>query len=145
MTEFFLDTNILWWYFVANSKNHTQIKMYLDNLIKMPENSFIVNEIVILEIFHLLIKKVGVKGYNLAQKLIEGKFMFFRIEFDILNVRDLKQILNYLNSYGLKTSIGGRDSSIIYSMKLHSIPNIISNDKAFHQVKNIKFLNPLKS
>jgi predicted nucleic acid-binding protein len=145
MPEIFLDTNILWWYFVANSKNHSQIKKYIDDLIKIPENTFVVNEFVIIEIFHLLIKKVGEKGYNLAQKLIEGKYIFFKIEFDILRVKDLKQILSYLRSYGFKTSIGGRDSSIIYSMELHSISNIVSTDKAFHQVENIEFHNPLLS
>ena len=40
MVIFFLDTNILWWYFVKDSKNHLTIKNFLDKLILNTQNSF---------------------------------------------------------------------------------------------------------
>ncbi|TXT53234.1 MAG: hypothetical protein BAJALOKI2v1_1110012 [Promethearchaeota archaeon] len=49
MTIFFIDTNILWWYFVKNSKYHKSVKKFLDPLILDTENSFIVNEFVMIE------------------------------------------------------------------------------------------------
>ena len=48
MTIYFLDTNVLWWYLVKNSKNHPAIKKFLDKLILDTQNSFMVNDFVMI-------------------------------------------------------------------------------------------------
>ncbi|MCF2140677.1 MAG: PIN domain-containing protein [Candidatus Lokiarchaeota archaeon] len=145
ITDYFVDTNILWWYLVANSKNHKITKIYFDKLIKIPDNEFFINEFIIIELSHLLIKKVGEKGFNIAKNLLKSKFPFFKISFDIINQGDLENTLNFLYKYGLKTSIGGRDSTILHSMNLHNINNIITNDKAFYFIENIIVHNPFSN
>lgn len=144
MTIFFLDTNILWWYFVKNSKNHPQIKSYLDKLILDAQNSFIINEFVLIELFHLLIKKKGDEGYKLASLLLNERYPFIEFKYDLLQVSDLNSVLQILSAYGTTTSIGGRDSTIIYSMNRHEVKDIITNDKGFENVEFIKVHNPLK-
>ena len=144
MTTFFLDTNILWWYFVKNSKNHQQIKTYLDKLILDAQNSFIINEIVLIELFHLLIKKKGNEGYKLASLLVNERYPFIKFKYDLLHVSDLNSILQILFKYGPTTSIGGRDSTIIYSMNRHKVKALITNDRGFENVEFITVHNPLK-
>ena len=70
MPIFFVDTNILWWYTVKNSKHHLSVKEFLDPLIMDEQNSFIVNEFVMIELFHLLIKRMGRRGYEIADFLL---------------------------------------------------------------------------
>jgi predicted nucleic acid-binding protein len=144
MTTFFLDTNILWWYFVKNSKNHQQIKSYLDELILDAQNSFIINEFVLIELFHLLIKKKGNEGYKLASLLVNERYPFVEFKYDLLHVSDLNSILQILFKYGPTTSIGGRDSTIIYSMNRHKVKTLITSDKCFENVEFITVHNPLK-
>lgn len=143
MTQYFLDTNILWWYFVQSSKHHLEVKKFLDPLILNIENGFLVNEFVIIELLHYLIKKQGTQGYKLADLLLSGKFPFIEIYYDILQASDLQGILKIVHQYGTTTSLGGRDASIIHSMRIHSITHLITHDSAFKHVENLSILDPI--
>ena len=92
MTKFFLDTNILWWYFVKNSKHHQTIKLYLDKLILDAQNSFIINEFVMIELFHLLIKKKGKEGFKLASSLLNERYPFIEFTYNLLQIFDLNSV-----------------------------------------------------
>ncbi|MBD3230527.1 MAG: PIN domain-containing protein [Candidatus Lokiarchaeota archaeon] len=140
---YFLDTNIIWWYLVKNSKYHKPIKTYLDKLIIDTQNSFMVNEFVMIELFHLLIKKKGNEGFKIASMLLNKNYPFFIIKYDLLQYSDLESVLTFLKKYGNISSIGGRDSTIIYSMKVHEVEDIITNDKGFEEVDSIKIHNPI--
>ncbi len=144
MTDFFLDTNMLWWYFVKNSKFHESIKTFLDKLILDTQNSFIVNEFVMIELFHLLIKKKGREGFKKASQLLNDNYPFFIIKYDLLQISDLDNMLRILTKYGNISTIGGRDSTIIHSMNSHRVKNIVTNDKGFENVEYIEVHNPLK-
>ena len=143
MTRFFLDTNILWWYFVKNSKYHQSIKLYLDKLIMDDQNSFIINEFVVIELFHLLIKKKGEDGFKIASLLLNERYPFLEVKYDVLHISDLNAVLKNLYKYGIRSSIGGRDSTIIYTMNRHKVKNIITNDKGFEKVESLLVHNPL--
>jgi predicted nucleic acid-binding protein len=135
---------MLWWYFVKNSKHYQSVKLFLDNLILDTQNSFIVNEFVMIELFHLLITKKGKEGFEIASRLINENYPFFTIEYDILQISDLDNILTILIKYGNISTIGGRDSTIIHSMDSHNVRNIITNNKGFKKVEFIKVHNPLR-
>ena len=143
MTRFFLDTNILWWYFVKNSKYHQSIKLYLDKLIMDDQNSFIINEFVVIELFHLLIKKKGEDGFKIASLLLNERYPFLEVKYDVLHISDLNAVLKNLYKYGIRSSIGGRDSTIIYTMNRHKVKNIITNDKGFEKVESLLVHNPV--
>ena len=143
MKIFFLDTNILWWYFVKNSKNHLLTKSYLDKLILDDQNSFIINEFVMIELFHLLIKKKGEEGFQIASSLLNDRYPFLDIKYDLLHISDLNGVLQILHKYGKNTSIGGRDSTILHTMNRHKVKDIITNDKAFEKLESLNVHNPL--
>ncbi|MEX2680272.1 MAG: type II toxin-antitoxin system VapC family toxin [Candidatus Sigynarchaeota archaeon] len=142
-TDFFIDTNILWWYMVENSKHHKKVKAFLDPIIINDENSLIVNEFVMIELFHLLVKQKGKQGCTIAEYLLNEDHPFFQVKFDILQESDLNEILTILTKYRTTTTIGGRDSSILHSMTRHKITSIITNDKGFENVAGINVLDPI--
>lgn len=142
ITKYFIDTNILWWYFTKNSKNHKIVKKYLDPLIMDLDNQFYVNEFVIIELLHLLIKK-SKGGYKLGKELLSNKYPFLHILFNFSNLTSIISLLEVLNTCGHDTTIGGRDSSIIVSMQTHQINDIITNDGGFKSVANLRILNPI--
>jgi len=96
-----------------------------------------------IELFHLLIKNKGKEGFRIASLLLNENFPFFKLKYDLLQISDLDNVLRILNKYGNISSIGGRDSTIIYSMNRHKVRNIITNDKGFEKVKSITIHNPL--
>ena len=51
-------------------------------------------------------------------------------------------IIKILDTYGHDSSIGGRDSTIIYTMRRHNIKKIITADKGFLKVSEIDVINP---
>ena len=142
ISKFFIDTNILWWYFAQNSKYHEKVKNFLDPLILDLKNSFFVNEFVIIELLHILIKRTEA-GYSLGKKILSNQYSFLNIIIDINNIRSLEELLEVLNIHGHNTTIGGRDSSIIVSMRLHKINNIITHDDGFRSVDDINIHDPI--
>jgi predicted nucleic acid-binding protein len=115
----------------------------MDNLILNEEHFFFVNEFVIIELIHQLIKKKGYEGFKLAKKLISGDYPFITIVFDILHKIDLENILILLVNHGMQSTIGGRDASILHSMEIHEIHDLITNDKGFTKIEKIMVNNPI--
>jgi len=143
MPSFFIDTNILWWYLVESSKHHQEVKVFLDPIIENEDNSLIVNEFVMIELFHLLVKRAGKKGYQIARNLLDEVYPFFEVNFDAMQKSDLSDILEILSKHGMTTPIGGRDASIIHSMRRHKIEKIITHDEDFDNLPGITVLNPI--
>lgn len=114
----------------------------MDKLILDLENTFHINEFVTIEFLHLIIKK-SKEGYKLAKELQANNYPFLKIHFDFNNFSSLESLLEVLHKYGNKTTIGGRDSSIIVSMKEHKVKDIISNDKGFQNIEGVKVHNPI--
>ena len=107
------------------------------------QNSFIMNEFVVIELFHLLIKKKGEDGFKIASLLLNERYPFLEVKYDVLHISDLNAVLKNLYKYGIRSSIGGRDSTIIYTMNRHKVKNIITNDKGFEKVESLLVHNPL--
>jgi len=142
MKTYFIDSNIWAWYLNKNSVYHTNVKDYLNDLIKDVNNSFLINEIVAIEVFHYLIKRCGPKeGKTLAKRLIN--YSFISIDFILQDKESLLEVLDILIHYGITTTIGGRDSSIISSMKKNKVHNIITHDKGYSHVTDINVHDPL--
>lgn len=133
---------MLWWYLVENSQNHQKVKNYLDQLILDLDNVFYINEFVIIELMHLLIKK-SKKGYEMAKELLSNQYPFLIIIYDFSKLYSFKSLLEILNTYGHSSTIGGRDSSIIVTMQTNQITDIISNDNGFKSVKSLLIHNPI--
>ena len=96
-----------------------------------------------IELFHLLIKKKGNEGFKIASLLLNERYPFMELKYDLLHISDLNSVLQILYKYGKNSSIGGRDSTIIYSMDRQKVKDIITNDKGFEKVELITVHNPL--
>jgi predicted nucleic acid-binding protein len=142
LTQYFIDTNILWWYLSKNSKHHQKVKIFLDELILNTANTFIVNEIILLELFHILVKRLGQSGVRIAQAIIDYKFTFLKIHFHSINKDTINNILDLIFKYGTTTTIGGRDSTVINTMQIHNLTHLITDDQGYLNVENLQVHSP---
>jgi predicted nucleic acid-binding protein len=144
MVNYFLDTNILWWYLVGTSRHHSRIKKYLDLLLSDVANQFYVNEFVVIELAHLLIKHKGKEGHKILTDLFQDQYPFFTILFDLEEITDLKRTVDILLQYGMESSIGGRDASILLSLEKNGMTELISHDQGFLRVEHVNLHDPLE-
>ena len=92
-----------------------------------------------MEVAHYLYRQVPAKAASFIEIFLNYPFHFF--ELDIRTVHHAIQVLDEYSSCG----IGGRDATIIASMELSGIHKLMTNDKAFMNVKSIEVVNPLCS
>jgi predicted nucleic acid-binding protein len=59
-----------------------------------------------------------------------------------LNMTTADQALGFLTRYG-KVGIGGRDAVILATMKLHGVKRILTHDRDFGKVKEIRVVDPI--
>jgi len=59
-----------------------------------------------------------------------------------LDMTTADQALRFLARYG-KIGIGGRDAVILATMKLHGIKRILTHDRDFGKVKEIRVVDPI--
>lgn len=59
-----------------------------------------------------------------------------------LDMRTADEALTFLARYG-KAGIGGRDAVILATMKLHGVKRILTHDRDFRKVKEIRVADPI--
>ena len=59
-----------------------------------------------------------------------------------LDATTADQALRFLTRYG-KVGIGGRDAVILATMKLHGVKRILTHDRDFAKVKEIRVVDPI--
>lgn len=141
MTNYFIDSYILWWYHIESSKYHKKVKKFLDKLILDLSNNFTINEFVMIEFMQMLITRQGVEGYAIAQQFLEEQSVI-KLVFDMRSSNHMLGILDKLNMYE-SSAIGGRSASILHSMEKHKISDIITVDDNFTNVSGIEIHNPV--
>ena len=137
--DYFVDTNTLWWLVSQKSKHHYKVEKFLLDLVQ-DDDRFFINTFVAIELLHLLIKQIGPSGKQFFDKLQEEHLLSI---LPVIGSKLLDNIWNVLTKYGIISSIGGRDASILVSMVEYNISTIITNDKDFANVKEISVLDPL--
>ena len=133
----FVDSNIWCYYFDNSLPEHLTIAKTLDNFLK--KKKLAVNTVIVMEISHYLIKNLGpIKG----KKKIDI-FLSFPLEMLNFNYSEMKKSVDLLSEYSY-TGIGGRDATILASMKVKGITQLLTHDKAFRKIDFIEVVDPIK-
>ena len=102
------------------------------------KDKILINTIVIMEISHYLIRNLGpVKG---KERL--DIFLSFGFAADELNFAASKESIKLLCEYSHE-GIGGRDSTILASMRKHGIKTIATHDSSFKKVDWLHVIDPI--
>ena len=132
----FIDSNYWIYLLDAATMEHVYIKNHFK---KIYDNyKLAINVVVLVEVMHYLVKRLG-------NQIAKDKWkLFTRIDFLCTDVvfEDLDYIFNELIKYS-HTGIGGRDATIINSMKSLNITEICTHDKSFLKIPDIKVTDPV--
>jgi uncharacterized protein len=101
---------------------------------------FAVNTVVLLETMHYMVKRLGSELVNENWKW----FMSLDLLIDEITISCIASSFHELVKY-THTGIGGRDASILASMKrLGEIKTIITHDSAFKKISEIQVIDPVE-
>ena len=130
-----IDSNVWAYYFDAESPEHKSVSPRVSRALK---EEVLVNTVVVMEVAHFLVKNLGpVLG---REKL--DVFFSFPIKVDELDAELVKASVDELCRYS-HLGIGGRDATLLASMRRTSVDRIMTHDKAFKQVPDVKVFDPV--
>ncbi len=132
----FVDSNLWCYYFDDRTREHQAVAKYMDEIAKA--ESLAVNTIVLIETAHFLVRSLGpIQGKEKIEKFIS--FPFTVVDFDYGGFLDAVEFLSAHSHHG----IGGRDATILASMKRLGITKLATHDRAFRKVSGIEVVDPV--
>ena len=135
-TIIFIDSNYWIYLFDETTVEHIEVKSHFEKI--YDQYQFAINIPVMIEVMHYLVKRLG---SNLAKPKWDI-FSSMNFIYDDLTFQDLDLVFNELSDF-THAGIGGRDATILATMKKLSIQKICTHDKIFKQVPNIEVIDPI--
>ncbi|MGC9203053.1 MAG: type II toxin-antitoxin system VapC family toxin [Thermoproteota archaeon] len=125
----FIDSNMWCYYFDKRLPEHKYVREPMQKIIKSEE--IVCNTVVIMEVAHYIVRHFTAK---IARKKIE----YFTnlenmkiVDFDRQVMTEaLENLVEHAHTYGL----GGRDATVIATLKLLNIKKILSHDEVFKRM-----------
>lgn len=131
-----IDSNMWCYYFDESCKEHKYVVKELEKIIKKEE--IIINTVIIMELAHFLIKNLG--PINGKKKL--EVFLSFPMKIFDLNYDRVKESINMLCEHS-HLGIGGRDATLLSTMKKAKTNKIFTHDDAFKEIDWLKVEDPI--
>ena len=138
----FLDSNIWCYYFDRRLPEHECVKELVREILKSSEIAC--NTIVVIEVAHYLVRHFSQKD---ARKKIELFVNLNNLKVADFDRQSMSEALEYLLENAYPTGLGGRDASILASMKILGTNEIVSHDDIFKRLSNklkIKITDPVQ-
>jgi predicted nucleic acid-binding protein len=127
----FVDSNIWCYYFDQRLPEHVYVKDAMREIIKSEEIAC--NNIIVMEVAHYLVR-------HFTEKIACQKIGYF-VNLGNMQIADfdrqaLNETVESLLTYGFAEGLGGRDATVIATMKLQSVKKIVSHDGIFRRLAN---------
>ena len=127
----FVDSNIWCYYFDQRLPEHVSVRDTMREIIKSEEIAC--NTVIVMEVAHYLVRHFTEK---IARKKIETFINLTNIDIADFNRHALNQTVETLLAHAYTEGLGGRDATVIASMKLQNIKKIVSHDDIFKRLAN---------
>ena len=127
----FVDSNIWCYYFDQRLPEYVSVRDAMREIIKSEEIAC--NTVIVMEVAHYLVRHFTEK---IARKKIETFINLTNIDIADFNRQALNQTVETLLAYAYTEGLGGRDATVIASMKLQNIKKIVSHDDIFKRLAN---------
>lgn len=132
-----IDSNIWAYYFDADAPEHGAVALEVEQALR---GGALINTVVVMEVAHFLIKNLG----PVVGKKKLDVFLSFPFAIDGLDVDLMKIAIDELCSYS-HLGIGGRDATLLASMRRRRVDRIMTHDEALKKVPNIKAIDLIRS
>ena len=127
----FVDSNICCYYFDTRLPEHLRVRDAMREIIKSQEIAC--NTVIAVEVAHYLVRHFTEK---VARKKIETFVNLSNLDIADFNRQACNESVETLLSYGYAEGLGGRDATVIASMKFQNIKKIVSHDDIFRRLAN---------
>jgi predicted nucleic acid-binding protein len=91
------------------------------------------NTVIVMEVAHYLVRHFN---EEIARKKIETFINLTNIDIADFNRQTLNQTIESLLAYAYTEGLGGRDATVIATMKLQNVKKIVSHDGVFKRLAN---------
>ncbi len=130
-----VDSNIWAYYFDETAKEHNSVKPHLRKTIK--KENILINTVIQMEVAHYLIK---VLGPILGKEKIDV-FLSYPLKVDELTRESITKSIELLQRY-TQMGIGGRDATILQTMKKYDVTRLMTHDNALKRVDWLDLFDP---
>ncbi len=139
----FVDSNIWCYYFDQRLPEHNQILQPMREIIKSEEIAC--NTIIVLEVAHYIVRHFTEKT---ARKKIDNFVNLKNMNITDFNRQIMTQTLENLTEHAYTHGLGGRDATVIATMKTRNIKKIFSHDNIFKRLSDklkIEVIDPIQT
>ncbi|MGD0646324.1 MAG: type II toxin-antitoxin system VapC family toxin [Candidatus Bathyarchaeia archaeon] len=127
----FVDSNVWCYYFDQRLPEHASVRDAMREIIKSEEIGC--NTVIVMEVAHYLVRHFTEK---IARKKIEYFINLSNMQIADFNRQTLTETVENLLAYAYAEGLGGRDATVIATMKLQKIKKIVSHDDIFRRLAN---------
>ena len=127
----FVDSNVWCYYFDQRLSEHAYVRDAMREIIKSEEIAC--NTVIVMEVAHYLVRHFTEK---IARKKIEYFVNLSNMQIADFNRQALTETVENLLAYAYGEGLGGRDATVIATMKLQNIKKIVSHDNIFRRLAN---------
>jgi len=132
-----IDSNIWCYYFDKSSKEHKFVIKPVEKALS--SKKVLTNTVIVMELSHFLIKNLGpVIGKGKIDTFLE--YPLTMIDFDSGQLETAIDMLAQHSHLG----IGGRDATLLATLKKEKTNKILTHDKAFKKIDWLKVIDPIK-
>ncbi len=132
----FIDSNYWIYLFDQTTPEHPHMKDHFSKI--YDESKFAVNVVVMVEVMHYLVKRLG------PEVAKEKWALFSSLDFIIGNLEfeELDSTFSALCKYS-HAGIGGRDATILSFLLSQQITRLCTHDKSFRRIPNVEIIDPI--
>jgi predicted nucleic acid-binding protein len=132
----FIDANIWCYYFDARHPEHEQVRRFMRRALL--EDGLAVNTIIVMEVAHYLNRNLSRED---ARRGTDNLLTLENLRVHDFDREQLLRSLDVLNKYSRSHGLGGRDATIIATVKSHGIEGLVTHDKALADVAELESMN----
>ena len=132
-----VDSNIWAYYFDADAPEH---KFVVPEVKKALREGVMINTVVAMEVAHFLVKNLG----PVLGKEKFDTFLGFPLAVDELDSELVRAAVGELCRYS-HLGIGGRDATLLASMRRKRVERIMTHDEALKKVPGLRAIDPIRS
>jgi len=139
----FVDSNIWCYYFDKRLREHEQVRELMRETLISQE--IVCNTLIILEVAHYIVRHFD---ETTARKKIEYLTNLSNLTIVDFDRPSMNQALESLIEHSYDQGLGGRDATVIASMKFKKIKTIISHDQIFKRLcakLDLEVIDPIKT
>ena len=125
----FVDSNIWCYYFDQRVPEHKHVREPMREIIKSEEIAC--NTIIVMEVAHYIVRHFNEKS---ARKKIDFFINLRNMQISDFNREMMQESLESLLEYSYADGLGGRDATIIATLKSQNIRRIITHDAVFKRL-----------